>query len=183
MTEDELIARAQHGDREAADQLLRPYQELLWRYVARMLHDAAEAQDVIQETYMHAWQALPRYRDRGYFRAWLFRLAHREALKALRRRACRPATPGAGDPSQLLEQCPAVDPDPAHMLDQKERRLLVQGAVASLPVHERDVLTLRLETGLPFREIARIVGAPLNTVLARMHRGVRRLEKSGGLDR
>lgn len=130
-----------------------------------------DAEDALQETYYRALRALPNYREEHQFRAWLYRIAHNVAI-SLRRREQRRQTEPVGEdfPSPLS----SVRETAANRDD-----LAILGlAITNLPDAEREVLILRLRSDLPFREIAKLTGAPLNTVLGRRHNARRCLKEA-----
>ena len=129
----------------------------------------------MQETFSKALLALPRYREENHFKSWLFRIGRNEAIEIIRRRR---RTVVAEAPEECLGTDPLIDCQPAAMevMVQKERLQSLDRAIAQLPDAEREVLALRLQGDLPFKEIAEVSNIPIGTVLARMHRAKKRLK-------
>ncbi|MDB4364104.1 sigma-70 family RNA polymerase sigma factor [Akkermansiaceae bacterium] len=175
--DDSLLIRkfCSEGDGEAAAQLLGKYERGLYQFIWQMLHHSQDCEDVMQETFSKALRALPRYREEDHFKSWLFRIGRNEAINLIRRRRL---TVVAESPEEHLDAGPVIDLQPAgsDMLMQNERMRALDQAIAQLPDAEREVLTMRLQGDLPFKEIASIIGAPLGTVLARMQRAKTRLK-------
>lgn len=174
MTEQELIQAFQDGEAEAGARLLSRYEKSLYGYLLHTLGNAPDAEDALQETLVKAFQGLGRYREEGNFRGWLFSIAHREAINALRRRsqiASREQTTDA-IPDRGVEM-----PYGSDALQEQERFSELERSILELPPAEREVVWLRLKSDLPFKEIARITGSPLNTVLGRMRNATIRLRK------
>ncbi len=162
------------GDREAAAELLGKYERALYNYLWQMLRHTQDCEDAIQNTFAKALRALPRYREQSHFKSWLFRIGHNEAIDAIRRRKRTvadeaPEEHAAADP--LARQVPTASEE----LERGERTDALREAVTKLPDAEREVLLLRLQGDVPFKEIAKVTGSPLGTVLARMHNAKKRL--------
>lgn len=129
----------------------------------------------MQETFSKVLLALPRYREENHFKSWLFRIGRNEAIEIIRRRR---RTVVAEAPEECLGADPLIDRQPAarEVMEQKERLQSLDKAIAQLPDTEREVLALRLQGDLPFKEIAQVIDVPIGTVLARMHRAKKRLK-------
>ncbi len=167
-----LLHAAQRGDREAMHAILKPWNDAVFGYMLNALRHRADAEDAAQETFIRMVKGLPRYEHRGQFRAWVFTIARNQAaLTAGRRR--RVADRETGLEPEVLHALPG--PEETDALEQAERAAEIRRAVSTLPPAEREVIELRLDEDLKFHEIATRTGAPLNTVLGRMHNAVRRL--------
>lgn len=163
----ELVGRARTGERAAFDQLVARYQGRLLRLVVRLLRDQAEAEDVVQETFLKAYRALPRFRGEAAFYTWLYRIALNGARNAVLRRRQRSA-PGPL-PSQLPAQAPEVG-TPEAMLLSKQVMQTIDTAMEALPLELRTAIVLREIEGLSYEEIAQIMECPLGTVRSRIFR-------------
>ena len=170
----ELVSRWRDGDRPSLEMLLRRYESDIYGYLVRLLGNRHDAEDAAQNAFVNAVRSLPRYRERGTFKSWLFRIAHREGGRILRRRRRSRESVGLHGPA--AEAAMPVDrttPDSNAM--SHEDAVRVRAALERLPAREREVVVLRTYTGLTFREIAAITACPINTALARMHRATGRL--------
>lgn len=167
--DDVLIRRARRGDREAFGCLIYRYREGVVNVVYRMCGDAHLAEDAAQDAFIRAWDALPRYRHRGKFKAWLYRIAVNCARDALRRR--RPTA------DVELLPLPSDAPNPERQVLRQERATLVQEAVLQLPEASRAALILREYEGLSYKEIAQTLALPLGTVMSRLHYARTRLRE------
>ena len=167
-----LLRAAQGGDRTAMHSLLVPWNDAVFGFLLSLLRHRADAEDAAQETFIRIVRGLPGYEHRGEFRAWVFRIARNQAaLTANRRR--RVEGREIGTEPEVLALAPEAEREDG--IEQAERAAEIRRAVAALPAVEREVVELRLDEDLKFREIAERIGAPLNTVLGRMHNAVRRL--------
>ena len=182
--EDELLAvRCQLGEPAAMDALVERWHPALWRYVRRLSASDDAAADVVQDTWLRVLRALPRLRDPARLRAWLFGIARRALMDALRGRYAAdaralPDDPDAGPPDD------ADAPDDAW--ERAESRALVHEALARLPLVEREVLVLFHLEALSLAQLAEVLGVPLGTVKSRLHRARRLLREAltrSGADR
>jgi RNA polymerase sigma-70 factor (ECF subfamily) len=170
-TERNLIEQAQHGDRNAFGELVRRHYQGVVRVVTRMCGDPGLAEDATQEAFMRAWVNLPSYQPKGCLRNWLYRIAINAALDVLRHR-----------PEETLEDEQALRmPDqaagPETALIEKERVVMVQKAMRSLPEAARSVLVLREYGGLSYQEIAGVLDVPIGTVMSRLNYARNRLRE------
>jgi len=172
----ELISRWKSGNDAALEMLLRRHESALYGYLFRMLNSRHDAEDAAQEAFIRAVKGLrSSYRERGQFKCWLYRIAYREGLRIIRRR-------GSGITVEALDEAITErleDPTPKApgQLARREEKALLERAIGELPESERQVVMLRVNSELSFREIANVMGCPLNTALGRMHNATKRLRK------
>jgi RNA polymerase sigma-70 factor (ECF subfamily) len=164
-----LLARFQSGDDRALDTLLARHEGALFQFLVGMLRDHHLAEDVLQETFVRALERLDGV-DGEHLRGWLFTVAYHQALLARRRQKARPARAMA-----LAAEPVEPRPGPSEMAVLHDDARLVRNLLARLPGAQREVIQQRVYEGKRFREIAAALGCPLNTALARMHEGLKRL--------
>lgn len=145
-----------------------------------VLNDSAEAEDVAQEAFVAAYRALASYRGDGPLGAWVTRIALRLALRQVRQQA-RTILPNVLEPAWVGPAAPERF-DPARLALDAERARSVRAAVAALPDHYREVVSLRFFGELSLQEIAAMTGRPLGTVKTHLHRGLARLRDQVGAD-
>lgn len=146
----------------------------------RVLEDSAEAEDVAQEAFVAAYRALASYRGDGPLGAWVTRIALRLALRRVRQRA-RMVVPNVLEPAWAGPSAPERL-DPARLVLDAERARDLRAAVAALPDHYREVVSLRFFGELSLQEIAAMTGRPLGTVKTHLRRGLARLREQVGAD-
>ena len=161
----ELAARARDGDSKAFTELVSRHQDRVFRFVFRMTGSREEAMDIAQETFMKAWQAMPRWRAEAQFGTWLLQIARNGALDVLRRSSVVGFEP-------LDDELPIADPSPTPEERVQAWRLVesVDAALRALPIEHREVLLLREVENLSYGEIAATLGLAEGTVKSRIAR-------------
>ncbi len=159
--EQTLVVRSQLGDEEAFNELLRLHGPRLLRFAQRMMASSPDQiADVMQETWVSIYRALPRLADAGKFKAWAFRIARDSIYRQYRRRKVETQPIGEVD---LDGMCSSTDNVTSADLEELQNHL----AVIS-PEH-REVLVLRFQEDMSYEEIARVTGASIGTVRSRIH--------------
>lgn len=182
--EEKLIARSQHGDVGAFNQLIEHYQPIMYGTVYRLLGDYDVAADVTQDAFISAFKAIRTYRGGASFRAWLLRIGSNLACDHWRRVQRHPTTsleiftnedtPHAfGTLDTLALTGPEGNPE-EYMLTQ-ELQEIIQRGLEELPLEQRTVIVLCDIEGLSYEEIAQAMQTTLGTVRSRISRGRARL--------
>ena len=181
--DDKLIAGYLAGDTAAFDELLQRHKKGLFAYLYSMAGSREDAEDLFQETFVRAIAALPRYRPRGKFRPWIYRIAGNLARDRARAVAVRGVPvrlgPFDGDEArsgQTVLDIPDARPNPRAAAASREKHRWIERAIETLPLPQREVFVLREYAGMPFKEIARVQRCPIGTVLARMHYALEKLQ-------
>ena len=168
MTDDDaaLMAEIRDGSGRAFNVLIDRHQQAVRAFLHRLLGDAADADDVAQETFLAAWTHARSYRGQATVRTWLCGIAWRKAKGAQRswaRRRTRDTVHASDAAPADVEGAPIED------------RLAVKRALMALPLEQRAAVTLCLVCGCSHAEAAEILGAPLGTVKSHVARGRARL--------
>jgi RNA polymerase sigma-70 factor, ECF subfamily len=179
-TDRELVDRAKSGDSNAFGSLVRRYQRRIFRLAFHLVRTGAEAEDVTQETFVRAYQALDRFDGRSEPFTWLYRIAVNLSLNTLRaRKSTRDAT-SSDDPrieALLTETRPSVGRDPAAAtMDRQMASALIEG-IDALSDTLRTTLILVCIDGVAHDEAARVLGCPEGTVAWRVHEARRKLRE------
>jgi RNA polymerase sigma-70 factor (ECF subfamily) len=170
----ELVLRAQRGDKRAFGLLVDKYQRKLARLLSRMIRDQAEIEDVVQESFIKAYRALPNFRGDSAFYTWLYRIGINTAKNYLVSMGRRPSVSTDieiedaenfedGNELRTMET-------PESTLMTKEIAQTVNDSVENLPEDLRTAITLREIEGLSYEEIATIMDCPIGTVRSRIFR-------------
>ena len=177
-----LIAACLEGDTAAFGLLVRRHQDRLFNTVYRLLDNAEDAQDVVQEAFLHAYQSLDSFKGDSLFFTWLYRIAVNAAISLKRKRrlvlsidASRNGEAGAEplDPSEASQ--------PGHALEQAEQERRVRQALARLSPEHRAVLIMKDIEGQKYEVMADVLEVPIGTIRSRLHRA--RLELREILER
>jgi len=154
-----LATRAVAGDAEAFGALYDRYVDAVYRYAYYRVRNEAEAEDVTSDVFFKALRAMPRYRPRQPFLAWLYRIARNTLIDRLRR--LRPQIPFE-DALRHPGADRVVDPDAG--LDQLSDSVELRAAIARLTPLQQDVIILRYVEGMDTKSIGRILGRREGTV-------------------
>ena len=171
-----LLERFRSGDEQALETLFARYEVPLFQFLVGLLRNHHQAEDVLQETFVRALERLDGV-DPDHLRGWLFTVAYHQAMLARRRRKSRPA--GPLDASAALAD---RGPGPARQAELQDEASRLRRLLERLPPAQREVIRQRVYEGKRFREIAADLDCPLNTALARMHEGLKRLRLLWGTD-
>lgn len=165
-----LIAACRAGNTEAFGVMVRRYQDRLYPTVLRLTGSAEDAQDLLQETFLKAFEKLSKFQGDSSFYTWIYRIAVNLALSGRRRRRPRASLVEGSDGHSGL---PVIDPretDPSLPLERAERERIIQDALNSLAADHRAVVVMKEYDGLRYEEIGLILGIPVGTVRSRLHR-------------
>lgn len=168
-----LVERAQKGDKRAFELLVIKYQRKLGRLLSRMVRDAAEVEDITQETFIKAYRALPGFRGESAFYTWLYRIGVNTAKNYLvgRKRQASYSDVQAEDAENYEEGDMLRDvATPDAELQTKQIAQAVNSAVDALPDELRVAITLREIEGMSYEEIAQMMDCPIGTVRSRIFR-------------
>lgn len=180
-----LIATAQAGDAAAFEAIMRAHNRLLFRTARAILRNEADAEDIVQETYLKAFLNLERFAGESRIGTWLVKIAVNEALGRLRRRMpAAPAkaitesqmSPDMGPHIPALTVSAAASPEAAAA--QGEIRRLLEEAIDALPQAQRTVFVLRAIEEFSTDDTAECLGIPADTVKTRLHRARLQLRRS-----
>ena len=170
----QLVERAQRGDKKAFELLVVKYQRKLGRLLSRFIRDAAEVEDVTQEAFIKAYRALPSFRGESAFYTWLYRIGINTAknyLVAMGRRAPTSTEYDSEEAESFEdgEQLRDVNTPEAELMT-KQIANTVNETMLELPEELRMAITLREIEGLSYDDIATIMNCPIGTVRSRIFR-------------
>ncbi|MGE3182059.1 MAG: sigma-70 family RNA polymerase sigma factor [Phycisphaerae bacterium] len=172
LSDEELVARAQQGDRAAFAELMLRYQDRIYNSVYRMCRDAEDASDMTQTTFLRALQALPRFESRASVYTWLFRIAMNLTISLLRSR--KRVVLSLQHPDQNGQERDLPDGRETSSADELDRAALmrkVEAALEQVDADFRAAVVLRDIEGLDYATIGSILELPVGTVKSRIHRG------------
>lgn len=171
----ELLNRIKAGDKTACAQCVEQHAPQVYRLALRLLHNEADAEDVMQETFLNAFQAIDNFEGRSTIATWLFRIAYNAAMSRLRRPAAREssvedtldtADEGAVLPTQFFDWCCL----PEQEFATSEVQWHLEHAMRQLSPPLRTVFILRELEGLSVQETAETLDVSQDVVKTRLHR-------------
>jgi RNA polymerase sigma-70 factor (ECF subfamily) len=172
MTDEQLVAQAQQGDRAAFEELVKKYQREVYGLACRIVSDAEEAKDMAQQAFLQAFVHIKSFRRDAQFRTWLFRIAINQCYNFIKSRK------KFGDPVDADGlQLPGPGPSPeADLVTRDDRRLLYE-ALERLPAKQRAVITLKIERGLDYQEISQVLGGTAGAARVNYCQALKTLKK------
>jgi len=165
--DERLVARAQHGDRAAFDELAERHSTRLRRVLFRITRDCDAAFDAVQEALLRAWRNIGRFEGRAQFSTWLTRIGINEAYRGLR----RPVEEPLELTDQVGERIAAWGSQPDEIFESREFLAAVDRALGQLPLDYRTAVTLRDVEGFSTAEAAQVLGIGERALKSRVHRG------------
>lgn len=170
----QLVERAQRGEKHAFELLVAKYQRKLVRLISRIVRDPAEVEDVAQEAFIKAYRALPQFRGESAFYTWLYRIGVNTAKNFLVSQGRRAPTSTEKDAEEAetfddADQLRDIN-TPESMLMSRQVAATVNAAMDRLPEELRTAITLREVEGMSYDEIAEFMNCPIGTVRSRIFR-------------
>jgi RNA polymerase sigma-70 factor (ECF subfamily) len=184
LTDEELVARSISGDQESFNQLVSRWERPIYALAYRVIGREEDARDVVQETFLRAFRALPGFRGQAKFSSWLYRITLNLCRDWIRRQKRTPVV-SAPEGVDIVEL--AADHGPTETIEdlvaRKRLSAVVADAMRSLPDEQRTAIILKEYHGMTFQEIADLQGCPLSTVKTRLYQGLnvlrRHLDRQG----
>ena len=161
-----------------------PFMDQLYSHAMRMTRNAADAEDLVQETYLKGYRAFDSFKEGTNLRAWLFRILTNSYINNYRKKQRRPDESDLGDVEDLYMYRRLGGAETSTLGRSAEDELLdtlteseVKDAIEALPEQYRDAVLLADVEGFAYKEIAEILDVPIGTVMSRLHRGRKRLQE------
>lgn len=176
----QLIKRAIEGDQKAYEAILKRYKIGIHNMIYQMIKNREETEDLVQETFVKAFNSLNSYNDQYAFSTWLYKIAFNHCIDAIRKKKLK--TLPLDKPIQLREgevrhQISDNSHSPEGDFLFAEKRDLIQKTIDTLPERYRTAIILRHQQERSYEEISQILKIPLGTVKARIFRAREMLKK------
>ena len=176
-TDQEIVAQAREGREAAYRELIRRYERPVFSLILRMVRDRQLAEDLSQETFIKALNAIGSYRPEFKFSSWIFKIANNAAIDHLRRREVdtlsldgAPNATSQDDIQATALQVGDKGETPLAELEARELGTAIERAIGQLRPEYRSCILLRHVEGLAYEEIAQLLDLPLGTVKTYIHR-------------
>ena len=174
-SDESLVAKAREGDYRAFELLFERHRTLVYRFVYQMAPRRDDAEDIVQEVFVRAYQNLHRYRDEAKFTTWLLRIATNlgtDRARMLNRRQTLEQKEAAG---ALTWMTVGDKEDPVDNLQQEELKEVLRRAISALPEHHRNVIVMRDIEEMEYQDIAATLGCTIGGAKLRVLRARRAL--------
>jgi len=166
-----LIADCLQGRTAAFGELVRRYQDRLYNCIYRLVDNEEDAQDIIQEAFLNAYQSLDRFKGDSQFFTWLYRIAFNASISLKRKQRAALALKTGRVGTGVSEPLDASESSrPEYALEKLEQQRRVQQALNRLSPEHRTVLILKDMDGQKYETMAEILQVPIGTVRSRLHR-------------
>ncbi len=177
--DNELAVAAQAGDEIAFQELMRRHVRPIWVFSRQYAKTDEDTEDIVQDTFFKAWKYLKRFESTKAFRPWLYAIARNTALDHLKKRRSTSFTEMSGDDGEtpFAETLEDTEPLASEIFEQGEIKIELKKSVEELHPEYRAVLAMHYNDGLTFKEIAEIVGKPMNTVKSWHRRALQKVRK------
>ncbi|MBI5819087.1 MAG: sigma-70 family RNA polymerase sigma factor [Verrucomicrobia bacterium] len=177
----ELVLRSQRGDMAAFEELVNRYREKVYGLAYGMAHNEPDAQDIRQETFVRAWQSIDRFRGQSAFYTWLYRITTNLAIDMMRKKSRGVTVPIETPEGARPIEAQMVDAPkgrlPSDEAQRSDLRLAIDRAMAALSPEHRAVVLLKDFEGMEYRDIAKVVGCSMGTVMSRLFYARRHLQQ------
>ena len=170
------VKAAQAGDQAAFGQLVERFQRDVYGKAFSIVKNHLDADDVVQETFLRVYRALPGFRFEASFRTWLITIATRQALNFLERTRTGHESLEAGEEGQEHAALRVEENQLNHMLDQESRRLLRE-ALPNLPKRQKQAILLKLQNDWKYEDIAREMGTSVGSVKSHIFHAIQNLTR------
>jgi RNA polymerase sigma-70 factor (ECF subfamily) len=181
LEDDKLVKRAKDGDEQAYQQLVEKYQRALYYHILKMVRNKDIIEDLVQETFVKAFDNLDSYSTSYAFSTWLYRIATNHTIDYLRKKKLPTKSidaPVKTRDGEMQMELPDQQASADRQVLKKQRKNIVQNAIQNLPDKYRKVIELRHMEEFSYQEIADELDLPLGTVKAHIFRARELLYKA-----
>ncbi len=171
MQDEIIIKEIKNGNKEIFGKLVEKYQDSLFTFIFYSVKDEGNAKDILQETFIKALKEIDKYKEEGKFKAWLWTIARNKVMDFYRK---------GGKTVPLEEEIIKQDDETSKKALGQIELNHIKSLIENLPPEQKEVILMRQY--LSFKEIASVLNCPLGTVLARLNRAIKKIQKSLGED-
>jgi len=167
----ELVRQFKNGDIKGYNEIVRKYQQQVYRVIRKMVLDHDEADDITQEVFIKVYSALKDFREESNLFTWLYRIATNYSLNHIRKIKIKSTV----SMEIVTEQIETQDKPGDELLDEETRRRILEEAIETLPAQQRAVFNMRYYDQLPYAEIADILGKSVGGIKANYFHAVKKI--------
>ena len=166
----ELVRQFLEGDEGAFETIMKRYQQMVYYLALKMVKSHEDADEVVQKTFISVYRNLKGFQGKGSLRTWLYRIAMNMSKNQIRDRSRH-------EGEELTEYSASEQPSVEEEMDREKQRAALELAVEELPPRQKEVLSLRVETGMTFPEIAEVLGCSVSAAKVNYHYAVKSLRE------
>ncbi|MFA5742680.1 MAG: RNA polymerase sigma factor [Candidatus Paceibacterota bacterium] len=170
----DLIEQYLKGNEKALEFLIKKYLKPVYGFVFRYTGNAADADDIAQETFVKAWRSIKKFDQEKSFKTWIFTIAKNTAIDFFKKRKTIPFSNFEDENGYnfIADNLASQSLSPAQEAEKKETAGFVSSAISQLSSNYQKIISLRHDKDLTFQEIADFLDEPINTVKSRYRRAV-----------
>ncbi len=173
-----LVRKSQEGDLKSFELLIIKYQRRIFNVIFRIVRDRDVVEDLVQETFLNAFNSIKGFKGGSSFYTWIYRIAVNVSINFLsKRKKASFVEEEVMETEAVTERAVSGEVTPERKALDRESGLAISKAIESLPDDIRTAVTLREYEGLSYEEIAEIMDCPIGTVRSRIFRGREMLKK------
>jgi len=179
LTDKQLIEQYLKGDEKSLEILIGQYLKPVYGLIFRYVKNAAEAEDIVQDTFIRAWKNLKKFDRERNFQAWIFTIAKNASLDFLKKKKAVPFSAFENEAGEniLNEIIGEIDPRLENLTSGSEAKEKLDHAMDKMPAASRDLISLYHQEDFTLNEIAETLGESANTVKSRYRRAMINLKK------
>lgn len=170
-----LVQQIKKGDEIAFSTIMKKYRKSVYFLILKMVNNPNDAEDLTIEVFSKVFYNINMYSDTNAFSTWLFRIASNHVIDFIRKKKRRENTLNIDQPinkdTNYFFEPRSEDPGPEQLLITKQNKQKIKKLINILPKDLKEVIKLRVEEELTYKEIAEVIDQPINTVKARLYRG------------
>lgn len=181
MTDNELIERCKHGDREAFTKIMEKYQNIMFGMAYNILSDYQDAEDAVQETFIKAYKSISSFKGQSAFTTWLYVICRNACNDILRKRQKHSNVTSVDledSEDSSIREIKSDEPTPEECMEMSETQALVRDGINALKPEYKEVIVLSDMQELSYEEISAILKIPVGTVKSRLNRARSALRKN-----
>lgn len=178
-----LVQRALRGDETAYQELMEKYYQMIYRLIYQIIKNREETEDLVQDSFMKAFRALPEFDPQYAFSTWLYKIAYNTCIDTIRKRKLKIVSLDhplreSENQSPLSSEMKNEQLSPEETLLFSEKQKHLQKAIEKLPEIYRQVIILRHQEELSYEQISEMLALPVGTIKARIFRAREMLKKA-----
>ncbi len=174
----ELICRFKSGDDTAIEELIEIYQDRLFSFFRKLGASQADAEDILQETFVKLVMKISSYEPNGKFSSYIYKIAKNNWLDFVRKKQRDKGIVIEKDGVNSLENMANVNESPVEILEKKELNEIIMTEINKLPENMRMAIVLTEIEGMKYRELSEILEVPIGTIKSRIHNGYEKLREA-----